>query len=65
MSLVAAGKAGTAVVADAIQFYPWPNIVYLPIQDAPQCQWAFVWRTSNETPLIRALAHAAADAGQA
>lgn len=62
MSLVAAGKVVSTVVADAIHFYPWPDIVYLPIRDAPRCEWAFVWHTANETPQIRALAQAAADA---
>jgi DNA-binding transcriptional LysR family regulator len=63
MSLVATGEAVCAVVADSIRYYSWPNIVYLPIHDAPKCEWAFVWRTANETPLIRTLASTADDAG--
>ncbi|GIG88290.1 LysR family transcriptional regulator [Plantactinospora endophytica] len=62
MSVVAAGEAVTGVAGDAARFYPWPNIVYLPIRDAPSCRWAFVWRTVSETAVIRALAQAATDA---
>ena len=65
VSLVAAGKAVAAVAADATRFYSWPDIVYLPIVDAPRCEWALVWRTANETPLIRAIAQAATDARRA
>jgi DNA-binding transcriptional LysR family regulator len=65
MSTVAAGHAVAATGGDAVQFYPWPDVVYLPIRDATKCEWAIVWRSANETPLIRALAHAATDAGQA
>ena len=60
--MVAAGNAVTASGSDVLPFYAWPDIVYLPIEDAPVCEWAFVWRTEHETPLIRALADAAAEA---
>jgi DNA-binding transcriptional LysR family regulator len=65
MSTVAAGRAVAATASDVVRFYPWPNVVYVPIRDVPKCEWAFVWRSTNETPLIRALADIAADAGQA
>jgi DNA-binding transcriptional LysR family regulator len=65
MTTVAAGRAVAATAANVIRFYSWPNIVYLPIRDASPCEWAFAWRTAHETPLIRALAQAATDAGQA
>ena len=62
LMMVAAGNAVTASGSDVLPFYAWPDIVYLPIEDAPVCEWAFVWRTEHETPLIRALADAAAEA---
>ncbi|HEX6359289.1 LysR substrate-binding domain-containing protein [Actinophytocola sp.] len=62
MTAVAAGQAVTAVAVEAAQFYPWPNIVYIPIRDAPPCQWALVWRTSAGNPLVHAFAEAARDA---
>ena len=62
MTLVAGGHIVCGVVADATLFYPWPGIVYLPIRDAPPAQWALVWLTASETPLIRALCQAVSDA---
>jgi hypothetical protein len=55
-------KATNAVVAcpaEAARFYPWPNLVYLPVRDAPPCRWVFAWLTANPNPLIRAFADAA------
>ncbi|MGW7046872.1 hypothetical protein ACWGDT_30110 [Streptomyces avermitilis] len=61
MSVVHSGEAVTAVVAEAARYYPWPDLVYLPVRDAPPCRWVLVWRTAGETPLVRALAQAAHD----
>ncbi|GGO13812.1 LysR substrate-binding domain-containing protein [Micromonospora parathelypteridis] len=58
LSTVAAGKVVSGSAGEAISFYPWPGIVYVPIRDAPSCRWALVWRTANETPAVRALAAA-------
>jgi DNA-binding transcriptional LysR family regulator len=62
ITLVAGGRIVCAVTADAARFYPWPGIVYLPIRDAQPVQWAWAWPAASETPLIRALSQAAADA---
>ena len=62
ITLVADGRIVCGVVADAVRFYPWPGIVYVPIRDTPPAQWALVWRTASETPLIRALCQTVADA---
>jgi hypothetical protein len=48
--------------AEAAEYYPWPDIRYLPIRDAEPSRWALVWRSAAETPLVRAFAEAAADA---
>ncbi|WP_433050041.1 LysR family transcriptional regulator [Dactylosporangium sp. CS-033363] len=61
LKAVSAGQAVIATPAEAARFYPWPNLVYLPIRDAPPVQWALVWRTDAETPLIRAFAAAATE----
>ncbi|NEW27135.1 LysR family transcriptional regulator [Nocardia cyriacigeorgica] len=53
---VASGQAALAVPAEAARFYAWPNLVYVPVLDAPPVRWAFAWQTSEETPLIRAFA---------
>lgn len=57
---VSAGQAVIATVAEAARFYPWPDLVYLPVRDAPPVRWALTWRTAAETPLIRAFAQIAA-----
>ncbi|MFI0372486.1 LysR family transcriptional regulator [Actinomadura sp. 1N219] len=62
LSVVSSGQATAGVTAEAIDFYPWPSLAFVPIRDAPPCQWAFAWRTSNETPLIRAFAEAVDEA---
>jgi DNA-binding transcriptional LysR family regulator len=58
---VVSGRAVLAVPAEAARFYAWPNLVYLPVRDAPPVQWAFAWRTANATPQIRAFARSARD----
>lgn len=64
LSVVSSGQATAAVTAEVADFYSWPSLAFVPIRDAPPCQWSFVWRTSSETPLIRAFARAAVDAHQ-
>ncbi|WP_069811632.1 LysR family transcriptional regulator [Streptomyces sp. TP-A0874] len=59
LAVVASGQAITPIQAEAAHYYPWPEIVYLPIRDAPLGEWALVWRTAGETPLIRAFVAAA------
>ena len=60
---VGAGQAVTVLVAESVPFYPRPNLAYVPVRDAPPCQWAFAWLTANPNPLTRAFA-AAADTTQ-
>ncbi|GAB3982910.1 LysR family transcriptional regulator [Actinoallomurus acanthiterrae] len=61
LNAVSSGQAVAGVTAEVTDFYPWPTLAFVPIRDAAPCQWALVWRTAAETPLIRALAQAAAD----
>ncbi|WP_433184403.1 LysR family transcriptional regulator [Actinoallomurus sp. CA-150999] len=65
LTAVSSGQAAAGVAAEAAHFYPWPSLAFVPIHDASPCQWALVWRTDDESPLIRALAQAAADLGAA
>ncbi|MEU4218772.1 LysR family transcriptional regulator [Actinoplanes sp. NPDC026623] len=61
LKAVGAGQAVIAGVAEAARFYPWPDLLYLPIRDAPPIEWALVWQTSTESRLQRALAQAVLD----
>ncbi|GGQ08469.1 LysR family transcriptional regulator [Streptomyces griseomycini] len=62
LAVVASGEVVTPIQAEAAHYYPWPDIVYLPIRDAPLGEWALVWRTAGATPLVRAFVSAAEDA---
>ncbi|MFC4910016.1 LysR family transcriptional regulator [Actinomadura gamaensis] len=62
LKAVSSGRAVIACPAEAARFYPWPDLVYVPVRDALPCQWAFAWRTGNDDPLIRAFAAAVAEA---
>jgi DNA-binding transcriptional LysR family regulator len=59
LKAVVAGHAVIACPAEAARFYPWPNLVFLPVPDAPPCRWALAWRTADTNPLIRAFVDAA------
>ncbi|MEV4115805.1 LysR family transcriptional regulator [Nonomuraea sp. NPDC049695] len=61
LTVVASGQAVAGVTADIADFYPWPGLAFVPIRDAPPSQWALVWRTAAENPLIQAFVRAAAD----
>ncbi|MFG1708538.1 LysR family transcriptional regulator [Nonomuraea sp. M3C6] len=65
LTAVSSGQAVAGVIAEFAEFYPWPSLAFIPIRDAAPCRAALVWRTANETPLIRALAQAASDIGSA
>lgn len=61
MKAVNAGQAVIACPAEAARFYPWPDLLYLPIRDAPPIEWALVWQTSNTSRLPLALAQTVLD----
>lgn len=58
LKAVSAGHAVIGCPAEAARFYPWPNLTYVPVRDAPQSRWAFAWRTAGANPLIRAFVDA-------
>lgn len=62
LALVATGKGVFPVGEHAARFYPRPDIVYLPMPDAPPVRWAPVWLGANETALVRAFADCAVEA---
>jgi DNA-binding transcriptional LysR family regulator len=61
LTAVAAGEFVTPVQAEAADFYRWPDLVFLPIEDAPLGEWALIWRTAGETALVRAFVQTAQD----
>jgi len=63
LSLVASGQCVHPLGEIAARYNKPPGIVFLPIHDAPALQWALTWRTTADSPLIRALAQTAAALG--
>lgn len=63
LALVAADRMVGPLNAHVVRYYTYAGVVYRPIIDAPLTEWALVWRTSKETPLVRALAELAKDQG--
>ena len=59
LKAVGAVQAVVACPAEVARFYPWPNLAFVPVRDAPPCRWVFAWRADGASPLIRALAGAA------
>ncbi|MFF4040948.1 LysR family transcriptional regulator [Streptomyces sp. NPDC001816] len=62
LTAVATGQAVASVSGDIADFYPWPNLAFIPILDAPPSRWAPVWRRAAESPLIRSFTEALSDA---
>jgi DNA-binding transcriptional LysR family regulator len=63
LSLVAAGDCVHPLGDIAARYNRPPGIVFVPLQDAPDLQWALTWRTNADSPTIRALARTAGDLG--
>ncbi|MBY8876329.1 LysR family transcriptional regulator [Actinacidiphila acidipaludis] len=63
LSLVAAGRCVHPLGEIAARYNKPPGIVFLPLRDAPTLEWALTWRTTADSPAIRALAQTAADLG--
>lgn len=56
LTLVGAGLGVFPAGAHAKDFYPRPDVVYVPIEDAPTLDWGPVWATEGETARVRAFA---------
>ncbi|GAA3476031.1 LysR substrate-binding domain-containing protein [Streptomyces yanii] len=65
LALVAAGDVVCTVPDEERRYNAQPDVAFLPLHNAPPVQWALIWRTDSATPLVRALAEAATDCGDA
>ncbi|GAB4583067.1 LysR family transcriptional regulator [Nocardia sp. IFM 10818] len=59
LTLVGAGAGAFVCGGQVTRFYLRPDVVYLPIADAPPVEWGFVWRAARETERVRAFNDAA------
>ncbi|MEV6275656.1 LysR family transcriptional regulator [Nocardia sp. NPDC051832] len=60
LTRVGAGQGALVVGEHATRYFPRPDVVYLPLNDAPPLEHRLAWRPGHETALIRAFATAAA-----
>ena len=65
LALIAAGQGISPVAASVDRYYARPDIVFVPIDDAPPTDVAVVWRTANATARILAFVRAVEDAVRA
>lgn len=63
LALVASGRCIHPLGEIAARYNTPPGITFLPMPDTPELQWALVWPSTTDNPLIRALSHTAADLG--
>lgn len=63
LPILSNGEAVALVHSHAGRYHSRPDIVYVPVHDAPPARWALLWRTASETDLIRSFAHTARQVG--
>ncbi|MGY1898694.1 LysR family transcriptional regulator [Nocardia gipuzkoensis] len=63
LSLVSSGQCVHPLGELAARYNSPPGIAFLPMPDAPELQWALIWRSTADSAAIRALARTAADFG--
>ncbi|GLZ80576.1 LysR family transcriptional regulator [Actinorhabdospora filicis] len=61
LTLVGAGLGVFPAGAHAADFYPRPDVVYVPIEDAPPLEWGPVWATEAATAKVRAFTEVAVE----
>ncbi|GGN99209.1 LysR family transcriptional regulator [Actinoplanes lobatus] len=59
LTLVGAGQGAFVVGEHVTRFYARPDVVYVPLRDAPPLCWGPVWPTGRETAKVRAFTAAA------
>ncbi|MFD5635284.1 LysR family transcriptional regulator [Streptomyces sp. NPDC127077] len=62
LTLVAMGRGVLPVGEHSRQYYPRPDIAYVPLHDARPIERGLVWRESNTTERLREFVRAASDA---
>ncbi|MGW6915501.1 LysR family transcriptional regulator [Kitasatospora sp. NPDC054939] len=64
LTLVAMGRGVLPVGEHSRQYYPRPDVAYVPIHDAPPIERGPVWLEGNTTARVREFVRAAADAAR-
>ncbi|MEV8528721.1 LysR family transcriptional regulator [Streptomyces sp. NPDC052000] len=64
-AIVAAGEAVNSLGAHVVRYYSRPDIVYIPLHDAPLLSWSLVWRSDVDNEMVRAFVRVVRDLGTA
>ncbi|WP_432156538.1 LysR family transcriptional regulator [Streptomyces sp. bgisy153] len=64
LTLVALGRGVLPVGEHSRRYYPRPDIVYVPVRDAPPIERGLIWAPGNATERVRAFVRAASDAAR-
>jgi DNA-binding transcriptional LysR family regulator len=59
LTLVGAGRGVAEVGAQTRRYYPRPDVIYIPIRDAPPVEWCLMWHEDRETARVRAFSQVA------
>ncbi|MER5878073.1 LysR family transcriptional regulator [Streptomyces sp. NPDC001910] len=62
LTLVAMGRGVLPVGDHSRQYYPRPDVAYVPLLDAPPIERGLIWSEANTTERLRAFVRAASDA---
>ena len=62
LTLVAMGRGVLPVGDHSRQYYPRPDVAYVPLLDAPPIERGLIWSEANTTERLRAFARAATEA---
>lgn len=63
LTTVAAREGLTPLNEHALRYYSHPGVVFLPVHDAPDTEWALVWREDGLLPRVRGFVDVAAELG--
>lgn len=62
-AIISSGDAIHAMTAHATRFHVRPDIAYLHLHDAPPLSWGLVWRSDNDSAMVRAFVRTARELG--
>ncbi|MFD0355511.1 LysR family transcriptional regulator [Streptomyces sp. NPDC127110] len=62
-TLVADGEIIHLLGNQVTRFYVRPDVTYIPVRDTPLLRWGLVWRSDNDSPLVRAFTGIARELG--
>ena len=61
LALIGAGNGVFPFPEQATSYYQRPDVVFVPIRDAPPFEWVFLWRRGKGTARVRAFAETVQD----